>query len=110
MLVELYKKMFPGEPVPVDISVHPTPLYESISSFLLLIVLLLPIWKTSSGRRFAFFLVWFGISRFLVENIRLNPFIYWGLSSSQLLSVFFVALGLIMFLRASYIDRKNKKA
>jgi phosphatidylglycerol:prolipoprotein diacylglycerol transferase len=110
MLVELYKKMFPGEPVPVDISVHPTPLYESISSFLLLIVLLLPIWKPSSGRRFAFFLVWFGISRFLVENIRLNPFIYWGLSSSQLLSVFFVALGLIMFLRASYIDRKNKKA
>ena len=100
LLVSLYAKMFPGESVPADISVHPTPLYESISSFLLLMILLLPVWEPGSGRRFAFFLVWFGISRFLVESIRLNPFVYWGLSSSQVLSIVFVVLGIGLFIRA----------
>ena len=59
-----------------------------------LLILLLVNWRIGSGRRFAFFLVWFGISRFLVEFIRLNPFIYWGMSSSQLLSLFFILAGL----------------
>jgi phosphatidylglycerol:prolipoprotein diacylglycerol transferase len=105
MLVSLYTRMFPGEPVPADIAVHPTPLYESVSSFLLLIVLLLPVWKPGSGRRFAFFLVWFGISRYLVENIRLNPFVYWGMSSSQVLSIVFVLLGLSLVVRAAYKEK-----
>lgn len=96
MLVSLYTKMFPGEPVPVDIPVHPTPLYESLSSVILLGILLLPIWKPGSGRRFSFFLIWFGISRFFIESIRLNPFVYWGLSSSQVLSIFFVACGALI--------------
>jgi phosphatidylglycerol:prolipoprotein diacylglycerol transferase len=101
ILVSLYAKMFPGEAVPTDISVHPTPLYESISSFVLLFILLLPIWKPGTGRRFAFFLLWFGISRYLVESIRLNPFIYWGLSSSQVLSIFFVLGAVILFITAA---------
>jgi phosphatidylglycerol:prolipoprotein diacylglycerol transferase len=101
ILVSLYVKMFPGEAVPTDISVHPTPLYESISSFVLLFILLLPIWKPGTGRRFAFFLLWFGISRYLVESIRLNPFIYWGLSSSQVLSIFFVLGAVILFITAA---------
>ncbi len=105
LLVSLYTKMYPGEAVPADISVHPTPLYESVSSFVLLIILLLPIWKPGSGRRFAFFLIWFGISRYLVENIRLNPFVYWGMSSSQVLSVAFVSLGLLLFVRAAYKEK-----
>ncbi len=101
MLSAIFAKMYPGQPIPVDISVHPTPLYESISSFLLLAVLLLyPGWKMGSGSRFAFFLVWFGISRFFVEFIRLNPFDYLGLSSSQFLSIFFVAAGLLIMATA----------
>jgi prolipoprotein diacylglyceryltransferase len=72
---------------------------------LLLIVLLLPVWKPGSGRRFAFFLVWFGISRYLVENIRLNPFVYWGMSSSQVLSIVFVLLGLSLVVRAAYKEK-----
>ena len=101
MLVELYQKIFPGEPIPADISVHPTPLYESISTTILLIILLLPIWNPGNGRRFAFFLLWFGVSRFLVEFIRLNPFVYWGLSSSQVLSIFFFIAGIVILLTAS---------
>lgn len=109
MLVTLYAKMFPGEPIPVDIGVHPTPLYESISSFVLLLLLLLPFWSPGSGRRFAFFLVWFGISRYLVESIRLNPFVYWGMSSSQVLSIVFVFIGLLWFAGAAWFDKKKLK-
>lgn len=95
-LAATYGRLFPGQPVPVDIHVHPTPLYESLSTSLLLVILLLAGWRIGSGRRFAFFLVWFGVSRFLVEFIRLNPFDYFGLSSSQFLSIFFVLAGLII--------------
>jgi phosphatidylglycerol:prolipoprotein diacylglycerol transferase len=99
VLTAIFVRMFPDRPIPVDISVHPTPLYESVSAFLLLGVLLLyPAWRIGKGNRFAFFLVWFGISRFFVEFIRLNPFDYFGLSSSQLLSVFFVIAGIMIFL------------
>lgn len=95
-LAATYASLFPGKAVPVDIHVHPTPLYESASTTILLLILLLVNWRLGTGRRFAFFLVWFGISRFLVEFIRLNPFDYWGLSSSQLLSLFFILAGIII--------------
>ncbi|MEW6710853.1 MAG: prolipoprotein diacylglyceryl transferase [Candidatus Riflebacteria bacterium] len=107
ILVSLWVKLFPGEAVPADIPVHPTPLYESISSFVLLAILLLPFWKPGSGRRFAFFLVWFGISRYLVESIRLNPFVYWGLSSSQVLSLVFIILGLLLFVWAARTEKQT---
>jgi len=96
MLAETYRRLFPGEAVPADISVHPTPLYESLSTLALLMILLFAGWRIGGGRRFAFFLIWFGISRFLVEFIRLNPIVLWGLSSSQLLSIFFVLAGFII--------------
>jgi len=95
-LAATYQRLFPGEPLPTDIGVHPTPLYESLSTFVLLMILLFNAWRIGSGRRFGFFLIWFGISRFLVEFIRLNPVVLWGLSSSQLVSVFFIAAGAII--------------
>lgn len=100
-LAGTFARLFPEKPVPVDISVHPTPLYESASTFVLLLILLLVNWRIGSGRRFAFFLIWFGVSRFLVEIIRLNPFIYWGMSSSQLLSLFFILAGLVIAVSSS---------
>jgi phosphatidylglycerol:prolipoprotein diacylglycerol transferase len=107
MLVELHQKLFPGEPIPADISVHPTPLYESISTTILLIILLLPIWNLGNGRRFAFFLLWFSVSRFLVEFIRLNPFVYWGLSSSQVLSIVLFIAGLLIMLTSAKRAKLN---
>lgn len=96
ILAKAFAEINPGKTIPVDIHVHPTPLYESFSTSVLLLILLLVNWRIGSGRRFAFFLVWFGVSRFFVEFIRLNPFDYWGLSSSQLLSLFFILAGLII--------------
>lgn len=87
LLVERFHKLFPGIPMPADIPVHPTPLYESFSAFTLLALLLIIPWKIGPGRRFSFFLFWFGGSRFIVEFWRLNPIGPLGLTSDQWLSV-----------------------
>ena len=100
MLVDLYVKMFPGKPIPEDISVHPTPLYESLLTFILFFILLLRNWNIGEGKRFALFLTWFGVSRFFIEFIRLNPFNYMGMTSSQVLSIFFVLAGILIFFKS----------
>ena len=98
-LVDAYTRVFPNSDIPVDIFVHPTPLYESLSSLILFAFLMYITWKIGTGRRFSFFLIWFGISRFLVEFIRLNPFAYAGFTSSQIISIFFIIAGsILMFL------------
>lgn len=102
LLTSYFLRLFPGQPVPLDIGVHPTPLYESISHFILLAVLLLPFWRAGSGRRLAFFFCWFGVSRFLVEFIRLNPLSWLGLTSDQWLSIGICGIGAILFIRAAH--------
>ncbi len=96
-LLKLHQELFPGEPVPIDIPVHPTPLYESISSWILLALLLrMQPGRPFVGVRIVFFLIWFGTSRFLVEFIRLNPKAWLGLTSDQWGSMAMVAAGLVL--------------
>lgn len=105
-LVQYFKHIFPGEAIPKDIFVHPTPMYESISQFILFFLLLFPKWKIGPGNRFAFFLCWFGTSRFLVEFIRLNPKYMWGLTDHQFIAALFVLIGLCI-LGYNYIHKKT---
>jgi phosphatidylglycerol:prolipoprotein diacylglycerol transferase len=97
-LREKFIALFPGTPVPADIPVLPTPLFESLSQWTLLALLLFLPWQIGRGRRFGFFLLWFGVSRFLVEFIRLNPLFMWGLTSDQFLAAVFALLGGIFLL------------
>jgi phosphatidylglycerol---prolipoprotein diacylglyceryl transferase len=100
-LAHFHRLRFPGEPVPPNIAVHPTPLYESLSHFLLLVILLSPRWTTRPvGHRLAFFLGWFGLSRFLVEFIRLNPQSWLGLTSDQWLALGLAATAIALRLFA----------
>lgn len=110
LLTSVFLRLFPGQPVPTDIGVHPTPVYESISQLLLLLVLLLPLWRPGTGRRLAFFLCWFGLSRFLVEFIRLNPPSWLGLTSDQWLSIGICGIGAILFIRGRSIASQTLPA
>jgi phosphatidylglycerol:prolipoprotein diacylglycerol transferase len=91
-LRDKFIEMFPGEPVPYDIKVHPTPVYETLASFVIFAMLYR--WQRRSrkpeGWLFGAYLVLAGIERFLVEFIRLNPH-YCGLSQAQ-----WVAVGMIV--------------
>lgn len=98
-----YIEMYPGEPIPYDIKVHPTPVYETLASFLIFGVLYML--QRRSGMRegglFGLYLILQGAERFLIEFIRLNP-LYWGLSQAQWVSLGMIGMGaIILWLRAT---------
>jgi phosphatidylglycerol:prolipoprotein diacylglycerol transferase len=82
------------EPTPPGIRVHPTPLYELGLGLLIGWFL----WwrggkRHGTGAILGEYLVLTGLARFLVEFIRRNPKILWGLSNAQLASLGSVVIG-----------------
>jgi phosphatidylglycerol:prolipoprotein diacylglycerol transferase len=85
------------EPTPIGVRVQPTPLYE-MAAYLLIGGWL---WwrlgkKNSVGSIVGQYLLLSGIARFLVEFIRRNPKVLWGLSNAQLASAGAVVAGIIL--------------
>ncbi len=81
--------------VPDTIPVHPTPIYE----FLMAVVLFIILWKmrkhiTQNGVLFMWYLIFAGSARFLVEFLRLNPRLLFGLSEAQLISIVIIGFGI----------------
>ena len=86
-------------PNPPDALVQPTPIYE----FLFALALGWWLWKRGSKPRSLGFLtgeylVLSGIGRFLVEFVRINPRIYWGMSNAQVAALGTVIFGAVMML------------
>lgn len=76
--------------------VYPTMLYEFVACALLAGVLwLLRKHPFKGGWLISLYLVFAGAERFLIEIIRVNPEVAFGLSQSQLISVALIGLGLI---------------
>jgi phosphatidylglycerol:prolipoprotein diacylglycerol transferase len=93
---------FPNGQVPTAIPVHPTPVYEFLASLLIFYYL----WQVAEkrlpkGSVLARYLLLTGIARFLVEFIRLNPRIIFGLSNAQAVSLTCAIAGLILCRRLS---------
>ncbi len=102
-LTAAFKKMYPGEDVPYDILVHPTPVYELLACVLIFVIL----WKLrlkprAAGWLFGLYLIFAGIERFLVEFIRLNP-LYAGLSQAQWISIGMIIVGSFMVLKRNAV-------
>lgn len=86
-----------------DCRVHPTPIYE----FLAALVIFWLLWKLGErcfkshapyGIVFSAYLVLTGISRYLVEIIRINPRSFYGMTNAQAASVVSIVAGIILFL------------
>jgi len=110
---------FPNGLVPTTERVHPTPLYELAAAVIIFLMLrhLGMKWFASRpqdqtggggpglgvfqrpGSLFALFLILSGVSRFLVEFIRINPKVFLGLTNAQTASVACVLLGIALFFR-----------
>jgi phosphatidylglycerol---prolipoprotein diacylglyceryl transferase len=93
-------------PTPPTALVQPTPIYE----FLFALALAWWLWKRGSkplplGFLTGEYLVLSGIGRFLVEFVRINPRIYWGMSNAQV-----AALGSILFGAAMMLLTRNNEA
>lgn len=78
---------FPHGIDPVFVPVHPTPLYEMAAGILIGAFLY---WRGgkphATGAILGQYLLLTGVARFLVEFIRRNPKVLWGLSNAQLAS------------------------
>lgn len=90
---------FPNGIEPVYVHVHPTPLYEFLTAMLIAGWL----WRRGSkkygtGEIVGQYLVLAGIARFLVEFLRRNPHVLWGLSNAQLASLGSVVLGILLII------------
>jgi phosphatidylglycerol:prolipoprotein diacylglycerol transferase len=89
---QLVDGFFPG------VRVHPAPIYEIILYLAIFAVL----WSmrtrtTFAGQLVCLYLILAGAARFLVEFVRINPRVLWGLSEAQLISLLMIAAGAILW-------------
>jgi phosphatidylglycerol:prolipoprotein diacylglycerol transferase len=93
---------FPNGLVPTSQRVHPTPIYELLAALLIAGYLW---WRGAKfrgegalpmGQITGEYLVLSGAARFLVEFIRINPRIYWGMSNAQVASIGSVVAGFLL--------------
>ena len=96
---------FPNGLVPTTDRVHPTPVYE----FLVALAIGVLLWRQSApdkgwlerpGLLTGEYLLLSGVARFLVEFIRINPRIYYGLSNAQVASLATMLVGAVLIVRA----------
>lgn len=94
-------------PTPPGVKVQPTPIYELIAALFIAWYL----WRRGApgkrrplGQITGEYLIITGIARFLVEFIRINPRILWGMTNAQLASLGAVAAGIVM---VAWARRRN---
>jgi phosphatidylglycerol---prolipoprotein diacylglyceryl transferase len=95
---------FPNGLVPTTQRVHPTPIYELLAALVIAWIL----WRRGhpsskqNPRTLAVgvitgeYLILSGLARFLVEFIRINPRIDWGMSNAQVASLGSIAAGVLL--------------
>ncbi len=88
--------------LPIDVRVHPTPVYETILYGLVFLAL----WRRRltphpDGAILWRYFVLSGAARFLVEIVRVNPPIAFGLSEAQIISLTIVAIGAVQIWRGA---------
>ena len=94
---------YPNGTVPTLIRVHPTPLYEMLLYFFIFIILRAFRKRLAPGKTFALFLILAGIERLLIEFIRTNQTVLWGLTEAQIVSVLLIVAGLAGILKRQTI-------
>lgn len=97
-----YTEAIIGWDYPPGVRVHPTALYETAAYLLIFAIL----WNRRTvphqpGALFWGYLLLAGIARFLLEFVRVNPGVLFGLSLAQVMSLLMAAVGGAMLLRNS---------
>ncbi len=89
-----YPNAIVGWHYPPGVRVHPTPLYELILYTLIFAVLwTLRTRRHPAGTLFWWYLVLAPAARFLIEFVRINPRVVFGLTEAQMISLVLMAIG-----------------
>ncbi len=91
--------------------VHPTFLYESIITFVgfLLATFVVYRLKKTDGQVTAFYLVWYGIGRTLVEGLRTDSLMIGDLRLSQCIGIFSALCGILLFVLPMTLKKPEKE-
>ncbi len=93
---------FPEGLPPTLETVHPTQLYESVSLFVMTVVLVALRRRGAANHVvFGWYLVAAGTLRFLIELVRVNEVVFLGLTTAQLFSAAIIAVGVWLLVRRS---------
>ena len=95
-------------PTAPGVLVHPAPLYETVAAVLIFIFL----WRNRTkvyfiGQLFAYYLILSGTERLLIEMIRINPRIIFGLSQAQIISIITIIAGIIILAFRKRLPKVN---
>lgn len=101
---------FPNGAVPIDVPVHPAQLYEAAGAFLIAAILWTLQRRVDAITVFGTYLGLSGLTRLLVEFIRLNDPVLLGLTAAQVLSIVSIVVGLVMILVARERGRRTEAA
>ena len=91
---------YPNGTKPTDQTVHPTPVYETVTMGIVAVVLWQLRDRFTNGTLFALYLLLSGTERFLVEFIRRNSDVALGLTQAQLISLVMMIVGGVWLLIA----------
>ena len=100
---------YPEGTVATSEEVHPTPIYETLASGLIALVLWQLRDRFRPGILFALYLVLAGAERLLVELIRRNDSVVAGLTLPQLVSIAMIAAGAAWLLRRGDLREKPRE-
>jgi phosphatidylglycerol:prolipoprotein diacylglycerol transferase len=89
---------YPNGTVPTDRTVHPTPIYETLTMGLGAWILWQLRDRFRAGVLFALYLIYAGAERFMVEFLRRNSEVALGLTSAQFESLGMIVIGTIWIL------------
>jgi len=100
---------FPEGLPPTLETVHPTQLYESVSLFVMTVVLVALRRRGAANHVvFGWYLVAAGTLRFLIELVRVNEVVFLGLTTAQLFSAAIIAVGVWLLVRRSSEPRLTR--
>ena len=101
---------FPNGVVSTEVPVHPTPLYEALAALVIAMVLWLLGKRWNAPAVFGAYLALSGISRFLVEFLRINEPALLGLTQPQLWALASLITGVVLIVRTRHLNRPREGA
>ena len=88
----------------------PTFFYESLWCVIGLIIILLfrRIKKLKIGQITGFYLIWYGIGRFIIESYRTDSLMMNALKQAQIISIIMILIGIVLFVISIKKEKYNK--